>query len=56
MKTGLKFLIVLVLFAASFVLLLNLGVRANRWTFWLVLVMLPGAGYLIGKTNFTSPE
>jgi hypothetical protein len=56
MKTGLKFLAVIVLLVVSFVLLLRIGNRAEDWTFWLVLIFLPTAGYLIGKTNFQSPE
>lgn len=56
MKTGIKFLVVIVLIVTSIVLLLDMGVRADRWTGWLVLVMLPAAGYIIGKTNFQSSD
>lgn len=56
MKTGVKFIVMIVLIAASFVLLIRLGHRASDWTFWLVLIMLPAAGYIAGKTNFQSSE
>lgn len=56
MKTGLKFLAVLVLIATSIVLLLDMGVRANTWAGWLVLIFLISAGYLIGKTNFKADD
>ena len=56
MKTNVKFLIVVALIGLSIALLLNMGVRANTWTGWIVLIALPTAGYIIGKTDFRSPE
>ena len=56
MKKGLTFLVILAAVAISFVLLLNLGVRANSYTFWIVLFLLPAAGYLAGRTNFLTDD
>ena len=56
MQKGLIFLAILAAFAISFVLLLNLGARADSYSFWIVLFLLPAAGYFIAKTNFKTDD
>jgi hypothetical protein len=56
MKKGIIFLFMFAAFAASFALLINLGVRANSYTFWIVLVLLPLSGYIAAKTDFTAND
>ena len=56
MQKGLTFLFILVAVSVSFVLLLNLGARADSYTFWIVLFLLPAAGYIAAKTNFRSDD
>lgn len=54
MKVGINLLIIVVLIGASITLLLDMGVLSNRWTGYLVFIMLIVAGYLIKATNWNS--
>lgn len=56
MKKGILFLAILAAVGISFVLLLNMGVKADTYTFWVVLVLLPFAGYMAGTTNFRTDD
>lgn len=56
MQKGIIFLFVIAAFGASFALLINLGVRADSYTFWIVLVLLPLVGYIMGKVDFKSND
>lgn len=56
MQKGIIFLFILAAVGISFALLLNLGVRADSFTFWIVLVLLPAAGYMAAKTNFKTDD
>jgi hypothetical protein len=51
MKKGVLMLIMIACFAAGFALLLNLGVKAESWSFWIALVVLPLSGFILGKAN-----
>ena len=54
MKVGINMIIIVILIGASIALLLDMGVLANRWTGYLVFLMLLLAGYLIKATNWNS--
>ena len=56
MKKGVLFIAMIAAFLISFVLLLNLGAKANAWTFWIALVLLPLSGFIAAKTNFTTDD
>lgn len=56
MKKGIIFIALIAAFAISFVLLLNLGARANHYSFWIVLILLPLVGYGVAKTDFRTDD
>lgn len=56
MKKGILFIAIFVAFAISLVLLLKLGAATNSYSFWIVLILLPLAGYMAAKTNFTTDD
>lgn len=56
MQKGILFLAILAAVAISFVLLLNLGARADSYSFWLVLFLLPTAGFIAGRVNFKTDD
>lgn len=56
MQKGIIFVGILAAVAISFVLLLNLGAKANSYSFWLVLFLLPLAGWIAGRTNFKTDD
>lgn len=56
MKKGVLFIAMIAAFLISFILLLNLGAKANAWTFWIALVLLPLSGFIAAKTNFTTDD
>lgn len=56
MKKGTLFIAMIAAFLISFVLLLNLGAKANDWTFWISLILLPLAGFIAAKTDFRTDD
>jgi len=56
MKKGILFIVMISAFLISFVLLLNLGAKANAWTFWVALVLLPLSGFIAAKTDFRKDD
>ena len=56
MKKGLIFLSILAAVAISFVLLIRMGAQTGSYSFWIVLFLLPFAGYMAGRTNFKTDD
>lgn len=56
MKKGIMFISIIAALAISFALLLNLGAKANSYSFWIVLILLPLVGYIIGKIDFRTDD
>jgi len=52
MQTGLKILVIALLFFFSIVFLLQMGVEVLTWRALVVLVALPTAGFMISRTKF----
>jgi membrane protease YdiL (CAAX protease family) len=56
MKKGIIFIALFVAFAISLVLLLRTGAKANDYTFWIVLILLPLVGYGVAKIDFRTDD
>jgi hypothetical protein len=56
MKKGLLFLAILAAVAISFVLLIRMGAQTGSYSFWIVLFLLPFAGYMVAKTDFRTDD
>jgi membrane protease YdiL (CAAX protease family) len=56
MKKGIIFIALIVAFAISFILLLRTGAKADDYTFWIVLILLPLVGYGVAKTDFRTDD
>jgi len=52
MQTGLKILVIALLFFFSIVLLDQLGVGVLTWRSLVILLALPTAGFMISRTKF----
>lgn len=56
MKKGIIFIALIAAFAISFVLLLNMGAKANTYSFWIVIILLPLVGYGAAKIDFRTDD
>lgn len=56
MKKGIMFLALIAAFAISFVLLIRMGARADTYSFWIVLLLLPAIGYTVAKVDFRTDD